>query len=339
MSHQRSCRTPLCVAIAACVLFAGQALGQSDRVVVDETTLTPVEINEPAIRAADGRGPGNWTFGTDGAIYACDSDQDQLFTLDRESGSATFVGNTLLNGLATPAGLTWNGKELLTIDLAGGELFSLDLETGEPTLIGNTGVSGWQGLASDPTDNGQLYAINQDDNLYRVAREGTLTLIAGGVGFPGLITALTFDAEGTLWGADFSTGQYGTIDKVTGQTNPRGTTITNLQGWDFDENGRMWAENTTTDSLYTIDLESGEARLVGPNSLVFGKGLAVVIQGGGCDPCDANCDGSIDAFDIEPFINVLLGNPGCSSCTGDVNGDGVVDAFDIEPFIACLVGP
>jgi hypothetical protein len=61
--------------------------------------------------------------------------------------------------------------------------------------------------------------------------------------------------------------------------------------------------------------------------------------GGGCDPCDANCDGAIDAFDIEAFINILLGGTGCSACAGDTNGDGAVDAFDIEPFIACLVGP
>jgi hypothetical protein len=62
---------------------------------------------------------------------------------------------------------------------------------------------------------------------------------------------------------------------------------------------------------------------------------------GGCafDPCDTNCDNVVDAFDIEPFISVLLGNPGCSPCAADVNGDMVVDAFDIEPFIACLVGP
>jgi hypothetical protein len=26
-----------------------------------------------------------------------------------------------------------------------------------------------------------------------------------------------------------------------------------------------------------------------------------------CDPCDANCDGQIDAFDIEPFIDCLVG--------------------------------
>jgi hypothetical protein len=27
----------------------------------------------------------------------------------------------------------------------------------------------------------------------------------------------------------------------------------------------------------------------------------------GCEPCDANCDGAVDAFDIEPFINCLVG--------------------------------
>jgi hypothetical protein len=62
--------------------------------------------------------------------------------------------------------------------------------------------------------------------------------------------------------------------------------------------------------------------------------------GEACDPCDTNCDGVLDAFDIEPFIGLLVG-PGspCNTCTGDVNGDGAIDAFDIEPFINCLVGP
>ena len=57
-----------------------------------------------------------------------------------------------------------------------------------------------------------------------------------------------------------------------------------------------------------------------------------------CDPCDANCDGLLDVFDIEPFLDLLFGpNPApCDTCTGDANGDGNVDAFDIEPFLNCL---
>ncbi len=62
--------------------------------------------------------------------------------------------------------------------------------------------------------------------------------------------------------------------------------------------------------------------------------------GAGCEPCDVNCDGAVDAFDIEPFINLLVGGgTPCSACAGDADGDGAVDAFDIEPFINCLTGP
>ena len=57
----------------------------------------------------------------------------------------------------------------------------------------------------------------------------------------------------------------------------------------------------------------------------------------GCDPCDANCDGTVDAFDIEPFLDLLFGGGvPCDSCTGDANGDGNIDAFDIEPFLNLL---
>ncbi|MCH7872045.1 MAG: hypothetical protein IID33_10135, partial [Planctomycetes bacterium] len=56
-----------------------------------------------------------------------------------------------------------------------------------------------------------------------------------------------------------------------------------------------------------------------------------------CDPCDMNCDGTVDAVDIEFFIDILFNNgPRCEPCTGDTNGDGMVNAEDIEGFINCL---
>ena len=57
-----------------------------------------------------------------------------------------------------------------------------------------------------------------------------------------------------------------------------------------------------------------------------------------CDPCDMNCDGDVNAVDIERFLGLLFGGEvPCDTCTGDANGDGVIDAFDIEPFVSCLV--
>ena len=56
-----------------------------------------------------------------------------------------------------------------------------------------------------------------------------------------------------------------------------------------------------------------------------------------CDPCDMNCDGTINAFDIEPFLGLLFdGDTPCDTCTGDANNDGNIDAFDIHPFLNCL---
>ena len=61
---------------------------------------------------------------------------------------------------------------------------------------------------------------------------------------------------------------------------------------------------------------------------------------------DLNCDGAVDAFDIDPFVLALTDPagyatawPDCDIMLADCNGDGVVDAFDIDPFIELLLGP
>jgi len=75
-------------------------------------------------------------------------------------------------------------------------------------------------------------------------------------------------------------------------------------------------------------------------------GIAVGDVDGDGMPGDLNCDGAVDAFDIEPFALAVFdpqtyGNqyPNCDINSADINGDGSVDAFDIEPFIELLFGP
>lgn len=59
---------------------------------------------------------------------------------------------------------------------------------------------------------------------------------------------------------------------------------------------------------------------------------------------DLNCDGGVNSFDIEPFIQGLLSPatyttqyPDCDISLGDINGDSGYNSFDIEPFIACVL--
>ena len=58
---------------------------------------------------------------------------------------------------------------------------------------------------------------------------------------------------------------------------------------------------------------------------------------------DTNCDGEVNAADIEPFITALFdpagysaGSPGCNIFAADLNGDGAIDALDIEHFLNLL---
>ena len=61
---------------------------------------------------------------------------------------------------------------------------------------------------------------------------------------------------------------------------------------------------------------------------------------------DLNCDGILDAFDIDPFVLALTNPdaynaayPDCDRMLADCNEDGIIDAFDIDPFVLLLTGP
>ena len=92
---------------------------------------------------------------------------------------------------------------------------------------------------------------------------------------------------------------------------------------------------------------SGQTNILSPNTgfvaVAGGDNHSIGVKGDDCDPCDMNCDGRLDAFDIAPFLDLLFegtepccGMRGEVGSTGDVNGDGTIDAFDIEPFLECL---
>lgn len=75
---------------------------------------------------------------------------------------------------------------------------------------------------------------------------------------------------------------------------------------------------------------------------------------GAPDPCagalrgDANCDGEVNFFDIDPFVQALAGPSAWAAvvdasacqfnCVNDINGDSAVDVADIDAFIVCLTG-
>ena len=77
-----------------------------------------------------------------------------------------------------------------------------------------------------------------------------------------------------------------------------------------------WPEEHRTSSGCGRARELGVfRRLFSPDGALFAYGrrdATVVVARNpfympACDPCDANCDGLLDQFDIEPFIACLFG--------------------------------
>lgn len=118
-------------------------------------------------------------------------------------------------------------------------------------------------------------------------------------------------------------------------------------------NNAMWAFNVADGSLVTESFPlpgqpnflavAGGNRIVtitsnpAPNVVIISGMLSGGLLG------DLNCDGTVNAFDIEPFLLALFEPneyetqyPDCDINNGDTNGDGTVNAFDIEPFLALL---
>lgn len=72
---------------------------------------------------------------------------------------------------------------------------------------------------------------------------------------------------------------------------------------------------------------------------ILGLRAAPVVTG------DANCDGAVNNFDIDPFVLALTDTaayreafPNCPSANADANSDGAVNNFDIDAFVDLLIG-
>ncbi len=88
-----------------------------------------------------------------------------------------------------------------------------------------------------------------------------------------------------------------------------------------------------------------------PDECDIAGGTSLDANGNGIpDECellrgDLNCDGLVNAFDIDPFVLALTdpeayaaAYPACDYRLADCNHDGLVNAFDIDPFVVILTG-
>ena len=109
-----------------------------------------------------------------------------------------------------------------------------------------------------------------------------------------------------------------------------------------DGGGDMWTTGGDFELSGTIGQPDAGAVMAGGDFELTGGFWpgAPVFQLG-----DLNCDGTLDAFDIDPFVLALTDPvgyaqqfPDCDRMLADIDGDGDIDAFDIDPFVTLLTG-
>jgi outer membrane protein assembly factor BamB len=160
----------------------------------------------------------------------------------------------------------------------------------------------------------------------------------------------------TRWAGAYQSGL--TLDSVSVSPDNSVIVATGTPGWvrgySPEDGGLLWQVDlapeqglgqfaSTVRAAFSPDSRTAyvTTRFVG-NGVGHSYLYAIRLAEGGLAG-DLNCDGAVDAFDIEPFVLAISDPngyaaryPNCDGRNADINGDGVVDAFDIEPFVRLL---
>lgn len=167
------------------------------------------------------------------------------------------------------------------------QLFSASLAATDATLIGAVGAQVGEGdLALDPLT-GDLYAVGLTDliapfTLLRIDLPSSTATVVGVIG-PSDVSALAFDAAGTLYAIDTGSDAVLVLDPSDASTlssvalsEPLGA----LAGMDFDPaTGTLYVADGGSggaNALFTLDPVTGALSEVGPLGIASGlSGLAV----------------------------------------------------------------
>jgi hypothetical protein len=265
-----------------------------------------------------------------------------LAQLSRRSAIATLVAASLISAAAqaqllgpTPY-LQFSDSPFAGTDFSAGYFYLEDMEDGVFNVPGVTfdfgGVYGPGGL----TD-----SVDADDGVIDGSGTNGHSFFSGGGA-----TGITFT---------FQAGVLGNLPSHAGVVWTDGENNIHFEA--FDGNGVSLGQLLGTHADGSITGTTAEDRFYGAVDTATGIssihiwndfggievdhlqfGLVTAIARG-----DLNCDGAVNAFDIDPFVLALTNPasyaeqfPGCNLLNGDTNCDGLVNAFDIDPFVLCL---
>jgi hypothetical protein len=224
-----------------------------------------------------------------------------LYTIDRATGAATFIGAT---GHGSNAASGMPSGEILSMS-SNLEAYIIDPVTGATTstiALNNAPVLGLgpRGLAVDST--GTIWAVmspnptTEIDTLARIdLAAGTYTVV-GLMGQPD-IQGLACDPNDNLFALGiFNGGSLHSVNKTTGACTliGGGTFGGDQQALEFDDTGACFAARA---NLLSVNTATGVTTLVGPTGQTDFRSMAFIGDGGNCYP---DCDGD-DVLTLADF--------------------------------------
>ncbi len=120
-----------------------------------------------------------------------------------------------------------------------------------------------------------------------------------------------------------------------------------LDWWTIDGGGEMWITGGDFELSGTIGQPDASPTVMTGGDYELTGGFWPVAAAGESEYGlgDMNCDGIVNAYDIDGFICAVSPAcdyeglyPDCDRMLADVNGDGDVNAYDIDGFIALVGG-
>jgi hypothetical protein len=217
---------------------------------------------------------------------------------------------------------------------------------------------GWAGLNAPPSldEENNLYIGDLAGVVYKYSSDGvqqwTHDTLSGRVYTSPALSAgrvLVGAAYAGLQVLDAQTGEL--LDVFAPSYYPMGKAADragNVYFYCFDVSGTVFAYGSGGRSWWQFTTGAGvtvNSCVVGADGRVFVGNSQSLRTFFGRFQGDLNCDGAVNAFDIDPFVLALTDPtgyaaafPDCDQRLADANGDGAVNAFDIDPFVLLLTG-
>jgi len=219
-----------------------------------------------------------------GTLYGADVGQDQLVSLDVQTGVGTPIGPlgySQVDGLAFDPGT----GTLFGTDTQYDVLITIDTATGAGTAVGPPGSLGFnqvRGLAFDPGTGTLFGADSFSDRLITIDTATGVGTAVGPLGFLGL-RGLAFDpGSGTLHGFDNPTNQLVAIDTSTGAATavgPPGFGLVFGLGFDPGTATLYGADSAAPGQLIEIEASTGVGSAIGTmSSFVANAGAVHVFE-------------------------------------------------------------